>query len=91
MFPLVVLSLLSNNGAPLIDLAVLVNRVVSLLLIVEVLDRFLFLLDRLLDAVSVKLERVNLQHLIVSNIKKTLTYVLAHFQIKIIKSICDLN
>lgn len=61
LLPLVVLGLLSNNRAPLINLTVLVNGVVPFLLVVQVLDRFLFLLNRLLDAISVKLERVNLQ------------------------------
>jgi hypothetical protein len=62
LLPLVIFSLLSNNRTPLIDLTMLVNGVVPFLLVVQVLDRFLFLLDRLLDAISVKLERVNLEN-----------------------------
>lgn len=56
----VVLVLLLDDSSPLVDHAVFLDRVVPLVVIVQILDIGLLLLERLLHAVSVELQGVGL-------------------------------
>ena len=77
LLPLVVFCLLLDHSSPFIDLAFLRYWVVPLLVLVQVLNVFLLVFIRLLDAVTVELEGVGLP--LSAAIR---TYLLSHVVIK---------
>jgi hypothetical protein len=62
--PLVSLDLVLDDGAPLVKLSIPQLRVVTLVLVVELLDLVGLLLEGLFDSVSAQFQRVNLNPLI---------------------------
>ena len=75
---IVLLSLLPNNGAPLVDVADAVSRIIALLLSIEVVYDGFFHFPRFFDTVRVQFERVVLLFLE----REGLTYVLHFGRIK---------
>jgi hypothetical protein len=62
--PLVCLDLVLDDGAPLVKLSIPQLRVVTLVLVVQLLDLVGLLLEGLFDSVSAQFQRVNLNPLI---------------------------
>lgn len=58
-FSFVIFCLFPDNGTPLVNLTVSINRIISFLIIIKLLNIFLFMFNRLFDAVRVHLKRVN--------------------------------